>query len=62
LGGKLAALAIKENEVNSYDDMWRKEYGHALIQSAKKKRVFYDPINSTISILLGLANKTFTMP
>ena len=60
-GGRLAALAVKDNEVNSYDDMWRKGYGHALIQSVKKKGDFYDPVNSTISILLGLANKTFSI-
>ena len=57
-GGRLAALAIKENEMNSYDNMWRKEYGKILIRSAKKKKDFYDPVRSTISILLGLASKT----
>jgi len=52
-GGRLAALAIKENEVNSYDNMWRTEYGHTLIRSAKKKKIFFDPVLSTISILLA---------
>ena len=60
-GGRLAALAIKDNEVNSYDALWRKEFGNALIKSAKRKGHFYDPVHSTISILLGLANKTFIM-
>ena len=59
LGGRLAALAIKEKEVYSYDNMWRKEYGNTLIRSAKKKEEFYDPVWSTILILCGLATKTF---
>lgn len=61
-GGRLAALAIKENEVDSYDNMWRKEYGHALILSAKKKEWFYDPVTLTILIRLGLKFKTFFEP
>jgi geranylgeranyl reductase family protein len=61
-GGRLAALAIKENEVHSYDNMWRKEYSHALIQSAKKKEEIFDPVTSTILILLGLEFKTFFEP
>lgn len=58
-GGRLAALAIKENGVCSYDDMWRKEYGHSLVRSAEKKKEFYDPVWSTILILLGLEFKAF---
>jgi geranylgeranyl reductase family protein len=56
-GGRLAALAIRENSANSYDDMWRKEYGQTLIRSAKKKAVFFDPVWSTISILIAKARK-----
>ena len=58
-GGKLAAIAIKENEVDSYDNMWRKEYSHSLVRSAEKKEEFYDPVWSTILILLGLQFKAF---
>jgi geranylgeranyl reductase family protein len=61
-GGRLAALAIKENNANSFDDKWRKEYGQTLVRSANKKKDFYDPVWSTISILFGLANKTFVKP
>jgi len=60
-GGRLAALAIKNKAIYSYDEMWQKEYGHTLALSAEKKINFYDPVNSTIPILLGLANKTFTL-
>jgi geranylgeranyl reductase family protein len=60
-GGRLAALAIKENNANSYDDKWRKEYGQTLIRSVNKKADFYDPISSTIAILLGLASKIFVL-
>jgi flavin-dependent dehydrogenase len=56
LGGQLAALAIKENNTNSYDDMWRKELGQILIRSAKKKAFFFDPVWSTISILIAKAH------
>ena len=58
-GGRLAALAIKENEVCSYDYLWRKEYGHTLIRSIKHKEEVYDPVWSTILILLGLEFNAF---
>jgi len=56
LDGQLAALAIKENNTNSYDDMWRKEFGQTLIRSAEKKAFFFDPVWSTISILIAKAH------
>ena len=59
-GGRLAALAIKENSANSYDDMWRKEYGQTLIRSVKKKADFYDPVWSTISILFAKTSKNLS--
>ncbi len=60
-GGKLAALAIKENNPSSFDEEWRKEFGQTLIRSVNKKEAFYDPVRSTIAILLGLASKTFIL-
>jgi geranylgeranyl reductase family protein len=60
-GGRLAALAIKENNASSFDDKWRKEFGQTLIRSVNKKADFYDPVKSTIAILLGLASKTFIL-
>jgi len=61
-GGKLAASAIKENDLKSYDNVWRGEYGHTLVESCEKKGDFYDPVKSTISIFVGLENGTFRLP
>jgi len=61
-GGKLAAEAITENDLQSYDHKWRKEFGKKLEESCKNKDAFYDPIKSTISLLFGLANKIYSGP
>ena len=60
-GGGLGALAIKENNANSFDAMWRREFVQTLIRSVNKKADFYAPVRSTIAILLGLASKTFIL-
>jgi len=61
-GGKLAAFAIKENDLKVYENTWRNEYGNTLLESCMKKGDFYDPVKSTISIFVGLANGTFRLP
>jgi len=61
-GGKLAAEAIKENEPKSYDSAWRKEFGKNLEESCKNKDAFYDPLKSTMSLFIGLANKIYSWP
>jgi geranylgeranyl reductase family protein len=58
-GGKLAAQTIKLDDLKSYDRLWRKEYGRSLEERCRKKKAFYDPVESTISIMLGLADKTY---
>jgi geranylgeranyl reductase family protein len=58
-GGELAAKAIENNDLQSFDKIWRKEYGGFLEERCKNKEAFYDPVKSTISILIGLANKTY---
>jgi geranylgeranyl reductase family protein len=61
-GGKIAAEAIKSNDPKSYDAMWRSEYGKNLEARCKNRAVFYDPLESTISIFMGLANRTYFWP
>jgi geranylgeranyl reductase family protein len=61
-GGELAAEAIKDNNLESFDKAWRKEYGEVLEERCKKKEAFYDPLKSTISMFIGLANKTYFWP
>jgi hypothetical protein len=42
--------------------MWRSEYGNALEERCKNKAAFYDPLKSTISIMIGLAKKIYFWP
>jgi hypothetical protein len=58
-GGKLAAHAIRNNDVESFDDMWRDDYGKILVERCKNKEAFYDPLKSTVSMFMGLANRTY---
>jgi len=61
-GGKLAAEAIKNNDMQSFDELWRKAYGKTLEERCNRKEDFYDPLKSTFSIIAGLANKTYFWP
>jgi geranylgeranyl reductase family protein len=61
-GGELAAQAIASNDPKSFDKKWRKEYGKILEERCKNKEAFYDPVKSTISMLIGLVNKTYFWP
>ncbi|HLC00181.1 MAG TPA: NAD(P)/FAD-dependent oxidoreductase [Candidatus Bathyarchaeia archaeon] len=58
--GKLAAQAIKINDPQSYDRLWRDAFGKNLEERCKIKDAFYDPLKSTISLFMGLANKTYS--
>jgi menaquinone-9 beta-reductase len=58
-GGQLAAQAVANNDPKSFDTFWRKQYGQELIERCKRKSDFYDPLKSTIAILLGLFNGTY---
>ena len=58
-GGELAAQAISNNDPSSFDDLWRKAFGKTLEENCKNKDKFYDPLHLTMSIMAGLANKTF---
>jgi len=57
--GQIAAEAIANNDPESFDALWRKEYKQELIMRCKGKKDFYDPLKSTIAILRGLFNGTF---
>lgn len=61
-GGEIAAHAIKSNDLKLYDKKWREEYGRILKERCENKQAFYDPLKSTISIFIGLTNKTFFLP
>lgn len=61
-GARLAVQAIESNDLQSFDRMWRDEYGKILEERCKNKEAFYDPVKSTISMLIGLANETYFWP
>jgi len=58
-GGELAAQAIESKNPQSFDKTWKKAYGENLEERCKNKEAFYDPLKSTISMFIGLANKTY---
>ena len=51
-GGELAAQAIESNNPRSFDNSWKKAYGEILRYNCKRKKDYYDPVKSTLSILL----------
>ncbi|MHA2408185.1 MAG: geranylgeranyl reductase family protein [Candidatus Ranarchaeia archaeon] len=61
-GGELAAQAIESNDLKSFDKTWKEAYGGILEERCKNKEAFYDPLKSTISMFIGLANKTYFWP
>ncbi len=60
-GGKLASQAIQGKDLKSYDNRWREEFGKTLVERCNKKDAFYDPIESTVAIIHGLANKNYSL-
>src|SRR5665647_339378 len=58
-GGMIAAEAIMRGDPESYDIMWRNEYGKTLEERCKNKTAFYDPVASTLGILIGLVNGSY---
>jgi len=61
-GGNLAAQAIESKNVKLFDKKWKEEYGSYLAERCKNKEAFYDPLKSTLSMFMGLANKTYFWP
>jgi geranylgeranyl reductase family protein len=61
-GGELAAQAIENKDLQSFDEKWKEEYGKILEERCKNKEAFYDPLKSTMAMLIGLANKTYSWP
>ena len=61
-GAKIAAEALKNKDPKSFDATWRNEYGKILEERCKNKEAFYDPLESTMSMVIGLANKTYFWP
>ena len=61
-GGELAAQAIENKNLKLFDKAWKRAYGRILEERCKNKEAFYDPLKSTISMFIGLANKTYFWP
>jgi menaquinone-9 beta-reductase len=61
-GGKLAAEAIRNSDVESFDGLWRQAYGKYFEERCKSKDAFYDPLKSTIAMITGLVKKTYFWP
>ena len=61
-GAKIAAEALRNKDPKSFDAIWRNEYGKILEERCKNKEAFYDPLESTMSMIIGLANKTYFWP
>jgi menaquinone-9 beta-reductase len=51
--GELAAKAIGSNEADTFDNLWRSEFGHRLEERCKIKNKFYDPFQSTLYMIVN---------
>jgi len=51
-GGQLAANAIKMKDPQSYDRLWREEYGKSLVERSRERKAFYDPLTIEFTIAL----------
>jgi geranylgeranyl reductase family protein len=60
--GELAAQAIIQGNPKSFDDKWRKAFGSILAERCRNKEAVYDPLQSTLSMIMGLANNTYFFP
>ena len=58
--GKLAADAIAQNNLGSYDEFWRKEYGNYFAERSKMKEIYYEPLTIELSLTLGVLKKTYS--
>ena len=61
-GGKLAAEALAKNDLKSYDQNWKEEFGGILEKNRREREEFYDPEKSTAKLLKGLAAKIYSLP
>jgi flavin-dependent dehydrogenase len=55
-GAKLAADAVKRNDLKLYDKLWREEYGQTLIDRSKQRSTFYDPLTIELAIAIEAYN------
>ncbi|HCW08096.1 MAG TPA: hypothetical protein DGG95_12110 [Cytophagales bacterium] len=56
--GKLAAQVIGANQLKTYDNLWRREYGFHLMERCRLKEKFFDPLTIEMSALL--ANNSYS--
>ena len=61
-GGQIAAKAIINKDIKSFDSIWKKEYGRQFEERCKSKDAFYDPQKSVASMIFGLSNNTYFWP
>ncbi len=57
---ELAAKAITNNNLKSFDDLWRQAYGSTLANSCKMRDLFYNQWLIDTSIKLASKSKTFS--
>lgn len=58
--GELAAKAIIENDIKSFDKSWRKEYGYDFIEGCKTKEMMYNPFLLDLSVKIASKSKTYS--
>ncbi len=58
--GKLAAETIIRNNILSYDDLWRREYGNDLMEGCKQRDMFYNPLMIELSVILASRSSTYS--
>lgn len=57
---EIAATAIINNDLESYDQLWRNEYGKHLITGSKMRSLFYNPLLLEYSLKIASRSKTFS--
>jgi geranylgeranyl reductase family protein len=61
-GGELAAEAIESNNLESFNKTWKKAYGRFFEERCKNKESYYNPVKSTLAILVGLHKNNYFFP
>jgi flavin-dependent dehydrogenase len=54
---KLAAEAIRRNDLESFDNLWRKEYGNSLREKCAQRDAFYNPLMIELRLFWLLERK-----
>ncbi|MEF8880105.1 MAG: geranylgeranyl reductase family protein [Candidatus Thermoplasmatota archaeon] len=57
---ELACKAIIENDIESFNQLWRNEYGNHLISGSKMRDLFYNKVFLEFSLSVANRSKTFS--